>query len=87
MRFQGVFTELHCTSMSAFTDANKIWVDPHRVHCTAITKRLKLYAETSHASGPLHIARKVTSSSQEIGGSTWPQNIDQSAIHPFILET
>ena len=35
MRFQGVFTELHCTSMSAFTDTNKIWVDPHRVHCTA----------------------------------------------------
>ena len=52
---------------------------------TVITKRLKFYTETSHTSGPLHFAGKVTSSSQNWGKYS-TTNIGQIAIHPFILE-
>ena len=42
---------------------------------TAITKRLKFYANTSHTRGPLHFADKDTSTSPEIWESTLPQTL------------
>ena len=43
-------------------------VNNHGVHCTYSNhQRMGILRETSHASGPLHSARKVTSSYPKIG--------------------
>ena len=63
------------------------YLDSHWVDCTAITKQLKFYAETSLARGLLHFAGKVTSSSPENWGKYSAADIGQITIHPFIIET
>ena len=66
---------------------------PHNwVHCSSITKRLKVYSKIRHASGPLHFAGKITSSSPSVKfPRNWRKysatNIGQIIIHSFILRT
>ena len=62
------------------------FLDPHRVHCTAITKQLKFY---------VRLVTRVDSYTLQGRSLPVPQNwgkysatnIDQIAIHLFILET
>ena len=61
-------------------------LDPHQVHCIAITKEVEFYTEPSRLSGPYTLQGKSLQVPLNWGKYS-TTNIGQIATHLFILET